>query len=109
MEAKECTLEVVKENEEHSKVAEIIGYGAGIAAAGFMGVVLNQVDTSSMKGIMKMLKPLAVFGIAHWVAEEAAEAATDEVDEYIGAIKGVTELFKDVKEEMKKKEDQSNG
>ena len=108
MGAKECTLEVVKENEEHSKVAEIIGYGAGIAAAGFMGVVLNQVDTSSMKGIMKMIKPLAVFGIAHWVAGEAAEAATDEVDEYIGAIKGVTELFKDVKEEMKK-EDQSNG
>ena len=109
MEAKECTLEVVKENEEHSKVAEIIGYGAGIAAAGFMGVVLNQVDTSSMKGIMKMIKPLAVFGIAHWVAEGAAEAATDEVDEYIGAIKDITELFKDVKEEMKKKEDQSNG
>lgn len=110
-ESKEIKGEVLEVSEkEHSKIAQVIGFCAGVAAVSFAGVALNQVDTSSMKGIMKILKPIGIFGIAHWIGNNAADAAMDEVDEYAEGIQKVSTFVQDFKNEMKSNEEvEANG
>lgn len=89
------------QEEEFSAPAIIAGVLAGAGASAFTGIALKNLDIP-MKGPRALLKPIAIFGIAHWVANEAMMAAAEDVEETVEDVVTATVFFKEFKKNMAK-------
>lgn len=83
--------------EEYCVPATLVGMAAATGASAMVTVALKQMNIP-VKGIQKILVPVATFGIAHWVSNEAMMAAADETE---STIEGIKELSAFVKGFMK--------
>lgn len=79
--------------EEYSVPATLVGMAAATGASAMVTVALKQMNIP-VKGIQKILVPVATFGIAHWVSNEAMMAAADETESTIEGIKALSAFVK---------------
>lgn len=87
--------------EEYSGFAVIAGMGAAIGTAAFVTAACKKFDVP-VKGINKVLKPLAIYGIARWVSNEAMFATADEAESTLSALKEAKSVIDEVRKAKKK-------
>lgn len=89
------------QEQEFSAPAIIAGTLAGAGASAFVGIALKNLDVP-IKGPKALLKPIAIFGIAHWVANEAMMAAAEDVEETVEDVTSAAIFIKEFKKNMAK-------
>lgn len=87
--------------EEYSGFAVVAGMGAAIGTAAFVTAACKKFDIP-VKGLNKVLKPLAIYGIARWVSNEAMFATADEAESTLSALKEAKLLVEDLRRAKKK-------
>lgn len=88
------------QEEEFSTPSIVVGMAASIGASALAATALKKLDIP-VKGPKKLLMPIATFGIANWIGNEAMMAAAEETEGWIDSIKEAVIFMKEFKKSMK--------
>ena len=94
----------LRDNETVKKIKKWVGIGASIGGAALAGCALRKVDSSTAKGIGKILIPLGIFGLASAAGDIAEKGAHSQIDAYADTVEVIGDVVKEIKSEQEQEE-----
>lgn len=85
--------ESLRNNETIKKVKKWVGIGASIGGAALAGCALKKVDSSTAKGLGKILIPLGIFGLASAAGDIAEKGAKSQIDAYCDTVDFISDAL----------------
>ena len=98
----------LRDNETLKKIKKWVGIGASIGGAALAGCALKKVDSSTAKGLGKILIPLGVFGLASAAGDIAEKGAKRQIDAYADTVEILGDFVREANVDVNNYEDEES-